>query len=61
MKWPLVWRSTFEALEEDYVHLSQVKNQILGENKAQRNLLAAASKNDHRDPVSGQFIKAPKG
>lgn len=30
------------------------------ENNALRNLLSKASKNDHRDPVTGRFIKAGK-
>lgn len=60
MRWPFVLRSTYERLEEDYFDLAEQKQHLIAEAAALRNLLANASKNDHRDPVTGQFIKAPK-
>lgn len=50
MKFPLVFRSTFEKVEDDNQRL-RLENSVL------RRDLAQAQKNDHRDPGTGRFVK----
>jgi len=64
MKWPLMWRSTYDKAkakgDETFLRLRREKTELEIQVSEIELKLREASKNDHRDPKTGRFTVDPK-